>query len=82
MVENASTVAPALTAFSVVVKMETVVPEPEATIKRSPDPIAGVVISPTTNTLSPKCISRIAAAFKASPERPAAVKNSLSALYM
>ena len=57
LVVNAAIRAPAFAAVSAALTTPEVVPEPEATRSRSPELMAGVVVSPATWTFSPRCIS-------------------------
>ena len=60
-----------LAAVSAALTTPEVVPDPEATSSRSPERMAGVVVSPATWTVRPRCISRMAAIRRTRPLRPA-----------
>ena len=78
----ARTFAPALVATSAAWTMPAVVPEPEAAMRRSPEAMAGVVISPATWTVRPRCMRRMAAILSARPLRPAPVTKTRGAARM
>ena len=76
LVVNAAILAPAFAAVSAALTTPEVVPDPEATRSRSPELIAGVVVSPATWTVRPRCISLMAAIRRTSPLRPAPATNT------
>ena len=78
----ARTWAPALLAVTAAWTTPTVVPEPEAAMRRSPGAMAGVVTSPTTWTVRPRCMRRMAAMRRARPLRPAPVTKMRGAARM
>jgi hypothetical protein len=80
LVVNVATRAPALAAVSAALTTPKVVPEPDATKSRSVEEIAGVVVSPATCMVRPKCISLIAAIRRTRPLRPAPATKIRSAL--
>lgn len=76
LVVNAAIRAPAFAAVSADLTTPEVVPDPEATRSRSPELIAGVVVSPAMWTFRPRCISLMAAIRRTSPLRPAPATNT------
>ena len=78
-VVTAHRVAPSAVACSATRTVPPVVPDPETATTVSLPLIAGVVVSPMTNTPMPRCINRIAKALAMNPERPSPVTKTRSA---
>ena len=60
--------------------MKLVSPDPEIASKQSSAYMAGVIVSPTTYTLIPRCINLIANALATSPDLPRPIIKTLLAL--